>query len=204
MSSTPIAPKGGMLTPPMTAENLVPRASKVAYDIPLASLLPKIAYGIPNIAYSNGTGFIFPVSVPSPFTSLFGWRKYPITGNRRFHTGTDISAAMGTPILAAETGTVEVADWVGGYGMTVIINHGSTQQTLYGHMSEILVQPGQKVERGMVIGRVGSTGNSTGPHLHFEVRQLTAKGWVATNPNAHLEAGLQQLMQSLQTARRSD
>ncbi|NRB07059.1 MAG: peptidoglycan DD-metalloendopeptidase family protein [Richelia sp.] len=204
VSSTPIAPKGGMLAPPVTADNLVPRTSKVAYDIPLASLLPKIAYGIPNIPYSNGNGFIFPVSVPSPITSFFGWRKHPITGNRRFHTGTDIGAAMGTPILAAETGTVEVADWIGGYGMTVILNHGSTQQTLYGHMSEILVQPGQKVERGMVIGRVGSTGNSTGPHLHFEVRQLTAKGWVATNPNAHLESGLQQLMQSLQTARKSE
>jgi murein DD-endopeptidase MepM/ murein hydrolase activator NlpD len=203
VSSTPIAPKGGILALPMTAENIAPRVSTVAYNIPLASTLPKIAYGVANIAY-NGTGFIFPVSVPSPITSLFGWRTHPITGDRRFHAGTDIGAAMGTPVLAAETGTVEVADWVGGYGMTVILNHGNTQQTLYGHMSEIMVQPGQKIERGMVIGRVGSTGNSTGPHLHFEVRQLTSEGWVATNPNGYLESGLQQLTQSLQTAQRPE
>ncbi|MDJ0795415.1 MAG: M23 family metallopeptidase [Calothrix sp. MO_167.B12] len=204
VSATPLAPKGGMLPLPVTADNLAPRPSTVAYNIPLATTLPKIAYGMPNITYGNGRGFMFPVSVPSPITSLFGWRIHPITGNRRFHAGTDIGAAMGTPVLAAYTGQVEVADWVGGYGMTVILNHGSSQQTLYGHMSEIFVRPGQQVEKGMVIGRVGSTGNSTGPHLHFEVRQLTSEGWVATNPNAYLEDGLQQLMQSLRTAQKPE
>ncbi len=206
VSATPIAPKGGMLALPMTADNTAPVPSVVTYDIPLAKTLPKIAYRFPNIAYGNGNsrGFMFPVAVPSPITSLFGWRIHPISGNRRFHTGTDIGAAMGTPVLAAYSGKVEIADWVGGYGKTVILNHGNNQQTLYGHMSEIMVKPGETVEKGMVIGRIGSTGNSTGPHLHFEVRQLTPEGWVATNPGAYLEDGLQQLMQSLQTAQKPE
>ncbi|MEL7246718.1 MAG: M23 family metallopeptidase, partial [Cyanobacteria bacterium J06573_2] len=97
-------------------------------------------------------------------------------------------------------GKVEISDWVSGYGITVILNHNSAQQTLYGHMSETFVRPGQWVERGTVIGSVGSTGNSTGPHLHFETRQLTPNGWVATNPGAQLQLALNQFIQSLQTA----
>lgn len=202
VSSSPIAPAGGALPPPVTAENVAPRPSLVAYNIPLASTLPRIAY---SGVYAGrdpyrGTGLMYPLSVPSPITSLFGWRTHPITGNRRFHAGTDIGAAMGTPVLAAYSGQVETADWLGGYGLAVVLNHNNAQQTLYGHMSEILVQPGQWVEQGTVIGRVGSTGNSTGPHLHFEVRQLTPEGWVATDPGAQLEYGFNQLIQSLQTA----
>ncbi|MBA4466907.1 M23 family metallopeptidase, partial [Cylindrospermopsis raciborskii CS-506_A] len=90
-------------------------------------------------------------------------------------------------------GQVEMADWMGGYGLAVTINHDQRQQTLYGHMSEILVRPGQWVEPGMIIGRVGSTGNSTGPHLHFEVRHLTANGWVAVDPSMQLQAGMNSL-----------
>jgi murein DD-endopeptidase MepM/ murein hydrolase activator NlpD len=111
----------------------------------------------------------------------------------------DIGAATGTPILAAYSGQVEVADWVGGYGQAVILNHNNALQTLYGHMSQILVQPGQRVERGTVIGLVGSTGNSTGPHLHFEVRQLTPQGWIAVDPSPQIQSALGQL-QSTQTA----
>jgi murein DD-endopeptidase MepM/ murein hydrolase activator NlpD len=199
VSSTPIAPSGGVLPLPMTADNAEPRASTVAYNIPLASVLPQIPYSGGTYAY-GGSGLIFPLSVPSAITSMFGWRVHPITGERRFHSGTDLGGAMGTPVLAAYTGQVEVADRVGGYGLTVILNHNSAQQTLYGHMSEIFVQPGQWVERGTVIGRVGSTGNSTGPHLHFEVRQLTADGWVATDPSAQLQYAVNQLVQVLQTA----
>ncbi|MBW4667702.1 MAG: M23 family metallopeptidase [Cyanomargarita calcarea GSE-NOS-MK-12-04C] len=199
VSSTPIAPSGGILPLPMTAENAEPRASTVAYNIPLASVLPQIPYSGGTYAY-GGSGLIFPLSVPSAITSMFGWRVHPITGDRRFHSGTDLGGAMGTPVLAAYTGQVEVADRVGGYGLTVILNHNFAQQTLYGHMSEILVQPGQWVEQGTVIGRVGSTGNSTGPHLHFEVRQLTADGWVATDPSAQLQYAVNQLVQVLQTA----
>jgi murein DD-endopeptidase MepM/ murein hydrolase activator NlpD len=193
-----IAPSAGTLPLPMTDANVAPRPGTVAYNIPLESTLPRVTY-TGGFAY-NPTGFIFPLSVPSPITSIFGWRTHPISGDRRFHSGTDIGAAMGTPVIAAYTGQIEVADLVGGYGLTVIVNHNSAVQTLYGHMSQIYVQPGQWVQQGTVIGLVGSTGNSTGPHLHFEVRQLTQNGWVATDPNVHLQYALGQLMQSLQTA----
>ncbi|KOP25531.1 peptidase M23 [Hapalosiphon sp. MRB220] len=202
ISEVPIAPSAGKLTAPMTADSLAPRPSVVAYDIPLATTLPQIAY---RAIYGNriaisGTGFMYPLSIPSPITSLFGWRVHPITGDRRFHSGMDIGAATGTPILAAYSGQVEVADWVGGYGQAVILNHNNALQTLYGHMSQILVQPGQRVERGTVIGLVGSTGNSTGPHLHFEVRQLTPEGWAAVDPSAEIQSALGQLEQGTQTA----
>ncbi len=201
VSKTAIAPSGGMLSAPIMANNSAPRPSAVAYNIPLASALPKVAYS--GSAYSsnyNGTGLAFPLSVPSAISSVFGWRQHPLTGTQRFHSGTDLAAAEGTPVLAAYSGQVEISDWVGGYGLTVILNHNSAQQTLYGHMSETFVRPGQWVERGSVIGRVGSTGNSTGPHLHFETRQLTPNGWVATNPGAQLQQALNQFLQSLQTA----
>ncbi|PAX56163.1 M23 family metallopeptidase [Brunnivagina elsteri] len=198
VSGNAIAPSAGTLPLPMTDANVAPRPSTVAYNIPLESTLPRVTY-TGGFAY-NPTGFIFPLSVPSPITSIFGWRTHPISGDRRFHSGADIGAAMGTPVLAAYTGQIEVADSVGGYGLTVIVNHNSAVQTLYGHMSQIYVQPGQWVQQGTVIGLVGSTGNSTGPHLHFEVRQLTANGWVATDPGVHLQYALGQLMQSIQTA----
>jgi murein DD-endopeptidase MepM/ murein hydrolase activator NlpD len=201
VSSVPIAPLGGTLSAPMTAENLAPRPSNVTYDIPLAAVLPQVNYGeVYGGKLASGPGLMYPLSIPSAITSLFGWRTHPITGDRSFHSGTDIGAAMGTPVLAAYPGKVESADWLGGYGMTVILNHSNAQQTLYGHMSEIFVQPGQWVQKGTVIGQVGSTGLSTGPHLHFEVRQLTPEGWVATDPGARLEYALGQLMQSLHTS----
>jgi murein DD-endopeptidase MepM/ murein hydrolase activator NlpD len=126
---------------------------------------------------------------------------HPITGNPRLHTGTDLGAPLGTPVLAAYAGNVALADFLGGYGLTVVLDHNKfTQQTLYGHLSEIFVQPGERVEQGTVIGRVGSTGNSTGPHLHFETRQLTPEGWVATDSGAELEYSLAQLVKALRTA----
>jgi murein DD-endopeptidase MepM/ murein hydrolase activator NlpD len=198
VSASPIAPSGGTLAPPMADGNVAPRPSNVAYDFALASVLPQIPYTT-TIAYS-GSGMMFPLSVPAPITSLFGWRTHPISGEQRFHAGTDLGAPTGTPVLAAAKGQVETANWMGGYGLAVVIQHSSAQQTLYGHMSELFVQPGQWVEPGTVIGRVGSTGNSTGPHLHFEVRNLSQDGWVAVDPGVQLQAGLSQLVQTLQTA----
>jgi murein DD-endopeptidase MepM/ murein hydrolase activator NlpD len=103
-------------------------------------------------------------------TSGFGYRVHPIFNVRRMHTGIDIDADMGDPIKAASKGTVVSAGWRGGYGKCVVISHGGGLATLYGHMSEISVSAGDKVKKGEVIGKVGSTGYSTGPHLHFEVR----------------------------------
>ena len=201
VSANPIAPQVGSLPAPMIEGNLAPRPSMVSYNFSLASVLPEVPY-TNTLAYrgGGGSGMIFPLSIAAPITSLFGWRVHPITGDRRFHAGTDLGAPTGTPILAAAKGQVESASWLGGYGLAVIINHSSAQQSLYGHMSEIFVQPGQWVEPGTVIGRVGSTGNSTGPHLHFEIRHLTQDGWVAVDPGVQLQGGLSQLMEGTRTA----
>lgn len=194
-----IVASGETLPPPMAAGNIAPRPSTVAYEFPLASVLPQIPF-TGSVAYGHG-GMIFPLSIPARISSVFGWRNHPITGDIRFHSGTDLAAPMGTPVVAAAGGTVETANWLGGYGLTVIINHASAQQTLYAHMSELFVQPGQTVEQGTVIGRVGSTGNSTGNHLHFEVRHLKPQGWVAVDSGVQLEIAFNQLVQALQTAR---
>ncbi|EGO62318.1 murein hydrolase activator EnvC family protein [Acetonema longum] len=106
-----------------------------------------------------------------PITSPFGWRTHPIFGTRRLHTGIDIGVGYGTPVIAVDSGIVIYADWMGGYGKTVIINHGGGLSTLYAHNSQLVVSEGQIVQKGSVVSKVGSTGNSTGPHLHFEVRK---------------------------------
>jgi murein DD-endopeptidase MepM/ murein hydrolase activator NlpD len=112
--------------------------------------------------------FIMPVS--GPITSPYGMRKHPVLGTNRMHTGIDIGARQGTPIKAGDAGVVIHAGWLGAYGNAVVIDHGGGLSTLYGHMSSIGVGEGQQVSTGQVIGKVGSTGWSTGPHLHFEVR----------------------------------
>lgn len=102
-------------------------------------------------------------------TSPYGYRVHPITGVWRLHTGIDFGAPTGRPIRACRGGTVVRASWYGGYGNAVIVDHGGGMQTLYAHQSRIGVGVGQRVNAGDVVGYVGSTGNSTGPHLHFEV-----------------------------------
>lgn len=109
--------------------------------------------------------------VGGPLTSGFGWRTHPITGATKFHAGIDIGAGSGTPISAAGSGTVIVASWYGGYGNTVVIDHGGGLTSLYAHQSGLNVSNGQSVSKGQTIGWVGSTGFSTGPHLHFETRE---------------------------------
>ena len=119
-------------------------------------------------ALGNGR-FVLPV--PGPVTSPFGYRSDPITGATKFHAGVDLGSACGTPIKAAGTGVVIQAGFdSGGYGNMTLINHGGGLSTLYGHQSSIIVAAGQSVTQGQVIGYVGSTGKSTGCHLHWEVR----------------------------------
>lgn len=121
-----------------------------------------------------GTGiFAWPLPRSFTITSNFGYRQDPFTGELTYHNGTDIAAPQGTPILAAADGTVTIANgtdpWGGSYGYHVKIDHGGGMETLYAHCSAIAVTVGQQVRQGEVIGFVGSTGNSTGNHLHFEV-----------------------------------
>lgn len=147
------------------------------------------------------TSLIFPLPIPANITSGFGWRIHPITGANRMHEGTDIGAPQGTPVLATYHGEVAVADWIDGYGLTVIVRHEKgTQESRYAHLSEVFVKPGDWVNQGTVIGRVGSTGMSTGPHLHFEWRHLTNEGWVAVDAGLHLEYALENLMRAMQMA----
>jgi len=103
-------------------------------------------------------------------TSVFGWRRHPIWGSRNWHTGIDIAAPYGRPIAAADSGEVILSKWWKGYGKAVVIDHGRGVSTVYGHMSRIYVKYGDQIRKGQIIGLVGSTGYSTGPHLHFEVR----------------------------------
>ena len=116
----------------------------------------------------GGGGMIWPVS--GEITSPFGWRTHPIFGTQRFHSGLDIGADYGVPIVAAQSGVVIEAGWIGGYGNTVMIDHGGGIVSLYGHNQSLAVDVGQTVSQGQVISYCGSTGNSTGPHCHFEVR----------------------------------
>lgn len=119
--------------------------------------------------YSGSWSGSFLKPVAGPITSSYGMRVHPITGRYKLHTGVDIAAPSGTPIRAADKGLVISTGWMKAYGQTVVVDHGSGVHTWYCHCSSILVSEGQLVSRGQVIARVGSTGMSTGPHLHFSV-----------------------------------
>ncbi|MBC8015093.1 MAG: peptidoglycan DD-metalloendopeptidase family protein [Sporomusaceae bacterium] len=124
-----------------------------------------------NQGPSGSTGsMIWPTDV-TLITSPYGWRTHPVFGTQRFHSGIDIGSDYGDTVSAADGGVVIFSDWMGGYGKAVIIEHGNSISTLYAHNSELLVSEGQRVRKGEPISRVGSTGYSTGPHLHFEIRQ---------------------------------
>lgn len=146
----------------------------------IAAMLRRMTASRPNTP-RRGTGrFVWPVNAVT--TSNFGYRHHPIFGRQIFHSGMDLGAASGTPIYAADSGTVIEAGWGSGYGKMVIIDHGGGLATLYGHCSALYVSSGQTVTKGQKIAAVGSTGYSTGPHLHFEVRQngnpVDPRGWL--------------------------
>lgn len=161
-------------------------ASEQAYQ-ELAQTSQRIEQMIRNRQSSNqgpsgSTGaMIWPTAV-TEVTSPFGWRTHPVFGSQRFHSGIDIGADYGDTVSAADGGVVIFSDWMGGYGKAVIVEHGNGISTLYGHNSELLVSEGQRVRKGQPISRVGSTGYSTGPHLHFEVRE----GGSPVNPMGYL------------------
>ena len=123
-----------------------------------------------NIVISSETGYLWPLPGYYRLSSLFGYRIHPITGVAHSHTGIDIPASGGTPILAAKSGQVVTSAYHYSYGNYVVIDHGNGNSTLYAHMSSRAVSEGQMVTQGQVIGYVGTTGSSTGNHLHFEVR----------------------------------
>lgn len=126
--------------------------------------------------------------VVGPVTSSFGERSDPFNGEGAFHAGIDISAGFGEAVHATADGTVEMADRGSGYGREIVINHGFGVKTLYGHLSGFAVTDGQEVKRGQIIGYVGSSGRSTGPHLHYEVRIRDTP----VNPHKYLRETMQQ------------
>lgn len=138
-----------------------------------------------NVASSNlnkPSTFVWPTI--GEISAGFGWRIHPITGSKSLHKGLDIAAPMGAPIVAAADGVVSYANWDdGGYGNLVELKHANGMKTLYAHASRLLVSEGQQIRQGQAIAEVGSTGRSTGPHLHFEV-QLDSK--TAVDPVAYL------------------
>ena len=137
-----------------------------------------------DVPYIGADGFCSPIGAgwESVVTSEFGYRSDPFTGETRGHTGMDLAVPTGTPIRAALPGTVTVSQYNSSYGYYVMIDHGNGLSTLYGHNSQLLAQVGQTVEAGDIIARSGSTGRSTGPHLHFEVRINGER----TNPRYYL------------------
>jgi murein DD-endopeptidase MepM/ murein hydrolase activator NlpD len=108
-------------------------------------------------------------------SSAFGWRRHPIYGDVRRHPGVDLPKPFGTLVFPAEPGTVSYAGWRSGYGWVVELKHKDGTKTLYGHLSKIFVASGQRVTKGILLGAVGSSGLSTGPHLHFEYRNAAGQ-----------------------------
>ena len=140
----------------------------------------------PRPAPIGGNGnaqLLYPLIGSAVTTSGFGWRLHPLLGTWLMHSGRDLAAPEGTPVVAALTGRVVSSGLAGGYGLAIEIEHDQPlRRTLYGHLSELYVKEGDVVRQGEVIGRVGSTGMSTGPHLHFELRLPQDGGWIATDP----------------------
>ncbi|MBK1719716.1 M23 family metallopeptidase [Thiocystis violacea] len=121
------------------------------------------------VASTAPAGWLWPVR--GRLTSGYGWRWHPITQDRRFHAGIDLAAPPGTPVRAVAAGRVRSAGWAGGYGHLVELEHGAGWTTRYGHLQRALVAPERVVEAGEILALVGSTGRSTGAHLHFEIRR---------------------------------
>lgn len=156
-------------------------------DGPQLAIAPTKVATAPSMGGSAAAPIFAPtkVSIPSrmpvegpALTSGFGMRTHPVLGGRRAHKGVDLAMPVGTPVYATADGVVERASWFSSYGLYVSLEHGGNIETRYGHMSRLNVAAGQQVKKGDIIGFVGSTGRSTGPHLHYEVRVAGA----AVNP----------------------
>ncbi len=159
---------------------------------------------LPAQATANNDDFVYPLHTPTQVGSPFGWRVHPISGKKRLHAGMDFEAPEGAPVVSATAGRVISAGWLGGYGKTIVIEREGRLQTRYAHLSSVSVQPGQELQAGTLIGAVGSTGRSTGPHLHFEILVATPEGWIAIDPAPGVQYALGNLQQVFQSARNNN
>ncbi len=149
----------------------------------LSEPVTKVVYkGTKNLPPTIGTGVFYKPLNRGTITSGYGMRRHPVYKIYRMHTGIDIATSYGTPVLASDGGKVIFAGWKSGYGNCVVIDHGANLTSMYGHLSSINVSTGQKVYKGKTLGGVGSTGTSTGNHLHFEIRKLGND----VNPNNYI------------------
>lgn len=188
--SRPVSAKGGEGGPLVLADDLRPEELQRAVDalaLQVEARTDSLTLIESEIFEQRVRKNFLPTSLPLNSAwnaSAFGWRVDPFTGLRAMHEGVDFPSAVGTPIMAAASGIVVSAEWHPEYGNMIEIDHGNEMSTRYAHASKLLVHAGEVVKRGQPIAEVGSTGRSTGPHLHFEVR---FRG-VAQNPNRFLEA----------------
>ena len=174
---------------PQTVQPITQSQLTIAFPLGLEQMLEGLGQKV---------ALLYPLVNPVPVTSPFGWRVHPISGTMRFHSGVDLASPLGSPVLAAFSGRVVSSGWMGGYGNAIVLEHGQKLRSLYAHLSEALVSPGQFIPQGAVIGLSGSTGNSTGPHLHFEVQRLSGSEWTAVDPGNDLKAAQQGLMAAMQ------
>lgn len=145
----------------------------------------------PRRTGENYTGFPgYPLPMTTSVALSYGWHPDSKTGQRRFHSGIDLLASPGTPVLSVAAGTVGYAGEQGGYGNLVVINHQGGRQTRYAHLNQVWVRTGQSIQVGAKLGTVGSTGrpDTTKSHLHFEVRYDSSQGWIAQDPEPNLKA----------------
>jgi murein DD-endopeptidase MepM/ murein hydrolase activator NlpD len=157
-----------------------PAAEKITQPKEFAAIIPDA----PNVIKKSASAIAIPaenanaapryeergVASTAQVGSRFGYRSDPFTGGARFHSGVDIKARWGDTVGASQPGIIEFAGWYYGYGNMIIVNHGGGVTTRYAHLSSFVVSVGTRVERGQIIGRAGSTGRATSPHLHYEVR----------------------------------
>lgn len=167
-----IDPRGGINLPIDIDQESHADVEISSVDWESNKLVEKYRETIAEVEELNEELRFIPTAWPSKATrisSTFGGREDPFTTKSAFHTGIDLAAPWGTPVYAGADGTVTKAEYYGGYGKAIIIRHSNSYKTLYGHLSEIMVEVGDQVKKGDRIGSIGSTGRSTGPHLHYEI-----------------------------------
>lgn len=158
----------------------------IPFDAALAQGMVIMAGPPPLPAPDQLDALTYPLAHPAIGLDPWGWRFSESRGRWRMHTGIDLMAPRGTPVLAALSGRVHLVQWIDGYGVTVVLDHGDGRRTLYAHLDAVAVRPAQDVRAGQVLAAVGMTGRTSGPHLHFELRILQAGHWVAHDPTAQL------------------
>ena len=193
-ATAPVAPGSADAAPAFTEQTYTQSLDQLASlrTTALAGSVHSFNLGIAPDVLTNwvsvaGAPTLWPVI--GPISSSFGERQDPFNGEGAFHSGIDICANFGDPVRAAADGTVEYASMASGYGREILINHGNGIQTLYGHLSGFAVTAGQQVSRGQIIGYIGMSGRTTGPHLHYEVRIHNTP----VNPHRYLQDTIQQL-----------